>query len=79
METIQPSPTTSTLGIPTHCPQDGQEVIEAMTALLETDKSKDVRIAVVQSLPLSTATLPVLLQRTSDVNPLVSSKETGPA
>jgi hypothetical protein len=42
-----------------------------MLQLLDTDKSKDVRIAVVQSLPLDAASLPVLLERTRDVNPLV--------
>jgi hypothetical protein len=51
--------------------QDGQAVVESMLQLLDTDKSKDVRIAVVQSLPLHAASLPVLLERTRDVNPLV--------
>jgi hypothetical protein len=51
--------------------QDGQAVVESMLQLLDTDKSKDVRIAVVQSLPLDAASLPVLLERTRDVNPLV--------
>lgn len=42
-----------------------------MLQLLDTDKSKDVRIAVLQSLPLDAASLPVLLERARDVNPLV--------
>lgn len=51
--------------------QEGQSVMAEMMVLLATDKSKDVRIAVVQSLPLDAATLPVLLERTRDINPLV--------
>lgn len=46
--------------------------MDAVTALLNGDKSKDVRMAVVLSLPLDTHTLPVLLQRTRDIAPTVS-------
>lgn len=52
--------------------QDSDDSVEAVVALLEGDKSKDVRVAVVQSLPLTTSTLPVLLHRAKDVNPVVS-------
>ncbi|WIA22943.1 hypothetical protein OEZ85_001312 [Tetradesmus obliquus] len=51
--------------------EDGQAILAAMLQLLDTDKSKDVRIAVLQSLPLDAASLPVLLERARDVNPLV--------
>uniref|UniRef100_A0A383VSX8 Nuclear condensin complex subunit 3 C-terminal domain-containing protein n=1 Tax=Tetradesmus obliquus TaxID=3088 RepID=A0A383VSX8_TETOB len=51
--------------------EDGQAIVAAMLQLLDTDKSKDVRIAVLQSLPLDAASLPVLLERARDVNPLV--------
>lgn len=54
--------------------QDTQDIVEAVTALLNGDKSKDVRMAVVLSLPLDTQTLPVLLQRTRDIAPTVCLK-----
>lgn len=52
------------------CRQD-EEAIEALLALLEGDKSKDVRAAVVQALPLTAGTLPAVLRRARDVSPLV--------
>jgi hypothetical protein len=52
-------------------PQDAQDIVDAVAALLDGDKSKDVRMAVVLSLPLDTDTLPVLLQRARDVSPQV--------
>ncbi|KAF6263324.1 nuclear condensing complex subunit [Scenedesmus sp. NREL 46B-D3] len=52
-------------------PADGQAVVASMLQLLDTDKSKDVRIALMQSLPLNGTSMPVLLERTRDVNPLV--------
>lgn len=51
--------------------QDPHDIVASITALLEGDKSKDVRIAVVQSLPLNTNTLPVLLHRARDISPMV--------
>jgi hypothetical protein len=54
--------------------QDTQDIVDAVTALLNGDKSKDVRMAVVLSLPLDTHTLPVLLQRTRDTAPTVGLK-----
>lgn len=52
--------------------QDAEDIIDDVTALLEGDKSKDVRTAVVLSLPLTPQTLPVLLERARDVSPVVS-------
>lgn len=46
-------------------------MLDGMIELLETDKSKDVRVAVVQSLPLYDATMPVLLDCIRDEHPLV--------
>lgn len=63
---------------PTHAThlqkQDTQDIVDAVTALLNGDKSKDVRMAVVLSLPLDTHTLPVLLQRIRDIAPTVRPK-----
>lgn len=53
--------------------QDAQDIVDAVEALLDGDKSKDVRMAVVLSLPLDTDTLPVLLQRARDVSPQVTT------
>lgn len=55
------------------CVQDNDDVVDALTTLLECDKSKDVRVAVVMELTLDGSTLPVLLQRARDVSPVVSS------
>lgn len=52
--------------------QDAQDIVDSVEALLDGDKSKDVRMAVVLSLPLDTDTLPVLLRRARDVSPQVS-------
>jgi hypothetical protein len=57
-------------------PQDAQDTVDAVSALLDGDKSKDVRMTVVLSLPLDTDTLPVLLQRTRDVSPQVGCPHT---
>lgn len=46
-------------------------LVEAALALLESDKSKDVRIAVVATLPLNAASLPHILRRARDVSPQV--------
>lgn len=51
--------------------QDAEDIIDDVTALLEGDKSKDVRSAVVLALPLTPHTLPVLLDRARDVSPVV--------
>lgn len=56
---------------PSHT-QDAQDIVDAVEALLDGDKSKDVRMAIVLSLPLDTDTLPVLLQRARDVSPQVT-------
>lgn len=56
-----------------HMPQDAQDIVDAVAALLDGDKSKDVRMAVVLSLPLDTDTLPILLQRARDVSPQVGT------
>lgn len=46
-------------------------MVDELVRLVETDRSKDVRIAVTLSLPLYDATMPVLLARLKDENPLV--------
>lgn len=56
--------------------QDAQDIVDSVEALLGGDKSKDVRMAVVLSLPLDTDTLPVLLRRARDVSPQVSITHT---
>jgi hypothetical protein len=61
--------------VPTH-QQDAQDIVDAVEALLDGDKSKDVRMAVVLALPLDTDTLPVLLQRARDVSPQVRQQST---
>jgi hypothetical protein len=48
-------------------------VLDTVVRLLETDKSKDVRTAIVTSLPLSASTLTVLLARVRDISPHVSA------
>lgn len=53
------------------CRQEGQAVLEAVVELLETDRSKDVRTAALESLPLHVSTLPVLLECMQDDNSLV--------
>eukprot|EP00775_Hariotina_reticulata_P011494 gene11494-11637_t len=51
--------------------EDAQAPLDAILRLLKSDKSKDVRSAIVAALPLDESTLPVLLERVRDISPNV--------